>query len=890
MARFDSNSVLLLIFFIFFVVLPGEDPNKDNLPSSEYERRQLTMINDLYKNEFENLRKLDYKQPLLNITGFLYTLDDLEVNKNDYNTNLISNNTSNNWFGYPIENKNYDYTFDIKEQSNNYLPQNLLNRIFSDGDSSIWKDNSDTYIYQSNVSSTTLRGLFYSRNIQDEDKVHMPIPQFMKHKNESKDANGEEQILPDRGSFFINDTTLFEQSMNINSTDSNLINMDISTTVKLEINDFFNYPGLKPGSLQFHSAELSKSSARFTSLISKLLIVYDSQTGRLFGITNSGKFHGMLMIPQLFSNNENEFNRYKEDTISFVNHTYFEGNKRSNNTFTIDDILILNERSSNPEFLLYAQTKPVSERPADKNKILNTVDLNNLYGKDHNLLIEDMLIYSPNFGLSLETASSNEILAKKNFKGVLGSLFPIYLQESTMKYVTLPFILYSIVFLMQISKLDSPSELNKISIDFLKFITFTDCFVGGVFIVLGIVVTTYSDLTPNVSLHYADYLTKPIVNSFVKVKDIIVNGNDNLVYDLSKNIRTTQFSWFAVNVVLFMGMGIAIEAKVLVLCIQSQFLERSISWLSLFRRFTPMSVTTRTSQEEHAATSEPNTNPTGENNEPTSEPNEENNFLINNTEGSEDFTFLYSKIQGRIYTFMVLFAFAIVFIYSMNIFLRHLICNLVVLVYTSLFWSQISRFILIDLDPMTTNLQSRFVIVTGLTRLIPIGYFYLNENNFFQHQTDINWFIVYCINITVQVVLLLIQLKYGGRSIISDKLERVIEFILSNGSKSIKHRYNYSKSVTKEQLTHLGEKNEFICPICMDNDDIIHLKVEDQTSSTEEADTEETQLLEEINVGNDHVESYMITPCNHVYHHDCLSYWMNNKLICPVCRNNLPPL
>ncbi len=61
----------------------------------------------------------------------------------------------------------------------------------------------DTYIYQSNVSSTTLRGLFYSRNIcQDEDKVHMPIPQFANIKT-SKDANGEETNWPDRGSFFI---------------------------------------------------------------------------------------------------------------------------------------------------------------------------------------------------------------------------------------------------------------------------------------------------------------------------------------------------------------------------------------------------------------------------------------------------------------------------------------------------------------------------------------------------------------------------------------------------------------------------------------------------------------------------------------------------------------
>ncbi|KAL6936616.1 uncharacterized protein HGUI_03621 [Hanseniaspora guilliermondii] len=877
MARIDSNTILLLVFFIFFVVLPGEDSNKDNIPDSEYERNQLVMINDLYLNEFNTFQTAKYKQPLLNITGFLYTIDDLVDNQNDYTTSLLRNNsnTNENWFGYPIENKNYDYTFDVDHQDNNYLPQNILDRIYSKNGNSIWKGDLD-HVYHNNVSSTTLRGLFHSRKIQDEFKIHMPIPQLMKQKNQTLDPDGNEQKSPKQGSFFVNDTVLFQQSMDMSKEDSNLINFDISTTIKLEINEYFYYPEYRPGSLQFLSAELTKSSARFTSLISKILIVYDSQTGKLFGITNSGKFHGLFMIPQLFTNNENDFNRYKNDTVNFVNHTYFQTNKNQNNTFTMDDLFILNERSFKPEYFLYAQTRPISDS-YEKQRFMNTIDLNNLYGKDYDLEIEDMLIYSPNFGLSLESTPSGIFSEKTKFKGVLGSLYPMFLQESTMKYVTLPFICHSIMFLLQISKLDSPSELNKISIDFLKVITFTDCFVGGIFIVLAIVMTTYSELTPNPSLHYTQNTTRAVVDAFMKVKDLVINGNDELIHDVSKNIRTTQFSWFAVNVVLFMSMGISIETKVLVLCIQSQFLERSISWLSLFRRFTPIS-TTRTQTENNQSTSEDN-----------NETSEENNFLTNNTEGSEDFTLLYSKIQGRIYTFMVLFAFAIVFIYSMNIFLRHLICNLIVLTYTSLFWPQIFRFILIDLDPLTTNLQKRFIVVTALTRLIPVGFFYLKEDNFFQHETSKNWFIVYLVNVSVQVCLLLMQLKYGGRCIISDRVERIIEFILSNGNKSIKHRYNYSKAVTRDQLAQLGDKNEFVCPICMDNDDIIHLKVSNDVSGGED-DTEETQLLEDSNINDQQEENYMITPCNHVYHHDCLSYWMNNKLICPVCRNNLPPL
>jgi len=36
-------------------------------------------------------------------------------------------------------------------------------------------------------------------------------------------------------------------------------------------------------------------------------------------------------------------------------------------------------------------------------------------------------------------------------------------------------------------------------------------------------------------------------------------------------------------------------------------------------------------------------------------------------------------------------------------------------------------------------------------------------------------------------------------------------------------------------------------------------------------------------------QDYMITPCNHLFHDDCLSQWMDVKMECPVCRAPLPP-
>ena len=33
---------------------------------------------------------------------------------------------------------------------------------------------------------------------------------------------------------------------------------------------------------------------------------------------------------------------------------------------------------------------------------------------------------------------------------------------------------------------------------------------------------------------------------------------------------------------------------------------------------------------------------------------------------------------------------------------------------------------------------------------------------------------------------------------------------------------------------------------------------------------------------------YMITPCNHVFHTECLVRWMDVKFECPLCRARLP--
>ncbi len=100
---------------------------------------------------------------------------------------------------------------------------------------------------------------------------------------------------------------------------------------------------------------------------------------------------------------------------------------------------------------------------------------------------------------------------------------------------------------------------------------------------------------------------------------------------------------------------------------------------------------------------------------------------------------------------------------------------------------------------------------------------------------------------------------------------------------------------------HLGPR--FFLPIATDVYDYHRMLTFDEESAIGEGTTECSICFSEVelrqDVPNDQQSllsdvlhfrrrNVMVTPCSHIFHPDCLSHWMEQSLVCPICRASLP--
>lgn len=194
-----------------------------------------------------------------------------------------------------------------------------------------------------------------------------------------------------------------------------------------------------------------------------------------------------------------------------------------------------------------------------------------------------------------------------------------------------------------------------------------------------------------------------------------------------------------------------------------------------------------------------------------------------------------------------------------------------------------------------------FIIGTSTLRLLPILYIELFKNPF-NHHRDVKFAIFLVLWIFAQVGFLFLQELLGPRFFLkNDYLPQAYDYhpIITKGDLESGFSFDASEIVsdgassTDEDSRDLKYVTD--CAICMQKLEIPVLN-NHPDPATPENSASTSSLVSPGGIGFGKGASnliarrkYMVTPCKHVFHTDCLENWMMYKLQCPVCRNSLPP-
>lgn len=215
-----------------------------------------------------------------------------------------------------------------------------------------------------------------------------------------------------------------------------------------------------------------------------------------------------------------------------------------------------------------------------------------------------------------------------------------------------------------------------------------------------------------------------------------------------------------------------------------------------------------------------------------------------------------------------------------------------------------------------------FIVGTSIIRLIPLMYVCLYKNNVGGHHYDPLLALLSVCWVCVQIAILAAQNMFGAR------------FFLPRGYLPVLYDYHpvlYEGDAESElgiDVSSAGQqlpRKPSIPTIITTAPDEGSLS-SDKNITTEDSDESSTKPLlqahSEQQVLRPHVDCaicmmpveliitprgagsqitsspvlmlarrrYMVTPCQHVFHTECMERWMRSRLQCPICRNPLPPL
>ena len=250
----------------------------------------------------------------------------------------------------------------------------------------------------------------------------------------------------------------------------------------------------------------------------------------------------------------------------------------------------------------------------------------------------------------------------------------------------------------------------------------------------------------------------------------------------------------------------------------------------------------------------------------------------------------FSAIYTRFcFTLMVLMFFSL-WAFSWPRGLRSAYVDILCVAYLSFWIPQIYRNVIRN---CRQALKWEYVIGISILRLIPILYCFTKENNTLS--IDVDWTAAYVLVgwVWLQVLVLASQQFLGPRLFVKESwCPPAYDYhpMLHDDEDDVEAGARLpigvvgSASQAKDKDTPAKEKGSggdrkiFDCAICMNEIDV---PVVSNTSGKERS-----------GMGSSWLErrNYMVTPCRHIFHSECLEGWMRLRLVCPICREGLPPL
>jgi transmembrane E3 ubiquitin-protein ligase len=275
--------------------------------------------------------------------------------------------------------------------------------------------------------------------------------------------------------------------------------------------------------------------------------------------------------------------------------------------------------------------------------------------------------------------------------------------------------------------------------------------------------------------------------------------------------------------------------------------------------------------------------------ETMAEENEQQNAAATGSSPAARTSLDFQTLYSRFYFSMLVLVFFSLWAFSWPKTLRSAYANLLCFAYLSFWIPQIYRNVMRNCRQAFTW---EYVIGISILRLVPIFYCYIKKSNILRTDTDPFAAAVFAGWVSVQILALATQEFLGPRLFVKESwcppaydyhplLQNGVGDVESGSLLPIGFVASASEAKDKDNTKHKDSSRNlkiFDCAICMN---------EIEVPVVPSRETVDRSGLGASWLGR---RAYMVTPCRHIFHSECLEGWMRLRLVCPICRESLPPL